>query len=389
MANDALFQALAQARANPSRWYRDLKAGTGAANDIVGGYMQGLNLKRQMQSYPLEVAKQKATLFDNYSKLASEVGPDRASEMMGPTMHQAGISLPSAPIPSGNSSNGGSPYSSDQLTTMGPYGKNVLEAQKTAQSIALANQPRDPQAYKSAIMQTGLISPQMFDAWASANMDKNGKIPSQNADYLEKSLGLKAQGNRAEFYKTQVGRNQLELLPSQQGPNTAPGAAYQVKVAARQGKSLIANATSPQNLQLASVDLSRAIQRAAPTSETIGAGNYGNSLTTLWGQLTQKITSDPTSPDVPLLRKQLYDTFDELDKAATPWIGNHLSNMEANGTNSSFGNSWGDTKKREMGINIQDVPFNANPSVGSAQNPNVSNGLPVQPDKNDPAGLFQ
>lgn len=388
MASDRLFEMLAQAKAQPDRWSRDLTAGTNAGKDIVGGYLQGLNIKRQIQQYPLQIAQQKAQLFDNYSKLADAVGPDRANELMGPTLQQAGISMPSGPTPSGNGSDGGSPYSPSQLTTMGPYGKNVLEAQKTAQGMALANQPRDPAAYKSAIMQTGLISPQAFDAWASANMDQNGKIPSQNADYLEKSLGLKAQGNRAEFYKTQVGRNQLELLPSQQGPNTGAGAAFQVKVAARQGKSLIANASTPQALALASADLSRAVQRSAPVAETIGAGNYANSLPTLWSQLQQKITSDPNGPDVPMMRQAMYQQFDELDKAATPWIQNHLQNMEDNGTNSSWGNNWQATKNRELGLNIPNIPFNASPSSGSAQNPDVSNGLPTQPNRNDPAGIF-
>jgi hypothetical protein len=418
--SDALLQALAQAEAQPDRWARAVNTGAQAGQNILGGLVQGMNIRQQIQSFPLKIAQQKAAIFDNYTKLAQAVGPDRAAQLMGPTMQQAGISLPSgngtnptgqnvnpdassnAPTSTPTSDNGGSPYSPAQLTTMGEYGKNVLGAQRTAQEMALANQPRNPQAYKSAIMQTGLISPEAFDAWAQSNTDQNGMIPSQNAEFLEKSLGLKAQGNRAEFYKTQVGRNQLELLPSQSGPNTAQGAAYQVKVAARQGKSLIANATTPQSLALASVDLSRAVQRAAPVSETIGAGSYGSSLPTIWGQLTQKITADPNSPDVPLLRKQLYNTFNELDQAATPWISNHLDNMEANGTNSSFGNAWGQTREREMGSNIPDVPFNPGPSLGapgstvsssgsnlsgSGANPNVSTGLPTQPNPDDQAAL--
>jgi len=401
MASDRLFEMLAAARAQPDRWSRDVSAGTDAGSNILNGYLQGLAIKRQMQSYPLQIAQQKAQLFDNYSKLSDAVGPDRANQLMGPVLQQAGISMPSGPSsspsgpgvnPAGNNVNpdmGSSTPNPSSLIGQGSYGTKTLGNIKTAQEISLANQPRDPNAVRASIMQSGAMSPQDFDVWAQANMDQNGKIPSQALDSLQKNLDLKAQGNRADFYHTQIGRNQLELLPSQQGPNTAAGAAYQVKVAARQGKSLIANATSPQNLNLASNDLARAVQRATPTSETIGASNYGNSLSTIWGQLSQKITSDPNSPDVPLLRKQLYDTFNELDQAATPWINNHLANMEANGTNSSFGNSWGATKQREMGLNIPDVPFNASPSSGSAQNPNVNNGLPTQPNPKDPAGLFQ
>lgn len=393
MANDALFLALSQAKSQPSKALRAVQSGGQAAQDVLGGYMQGLGVRRQMAEYPLLIAQKKAAIFDNYSKLADAVGPDRASQIMGPTLQQAGININEASNPDnfpsiGNGATSSGSPSSQQLSTMGNYGKKVLEGRKTAQEIDIAG-PKDPQAYKASIMQSGLMSPQAFDDWAKGNMDQNGQIPSKNADYLEKSLGLKAAGNRGEFYHTQVGRNQLELLPSLQPPNSAPGAAYQVKLAARQGKSLIANATSPQNLQLASNDLARAIQRATPTSETIGASNYGNSLATIWGQLSQKITSDPNSPDVPLLRKQLYDTFNELDKAATPWIGNHLQNMEDNGTNSSYGKNWPAVKNRELGLNIPDVPFNAAPSTGSAQNPNISNGIPTQPNPKDPAGLFQ
>jgi len=273
------------------------------------------------------------------------------------------------------------------LIGQGSFGTKTLGNMETVQKMQLANAPRDPQAYKSAIMQSGLISPEAYDAWASANMDQNGKIPAQAADYLEKSLGLKAQGNRAEFYKTQVGRNQLELLPSLQPPGNIIGAASQVLQASRMGKVLIANATDPQGINLASVEMSRAIQRAAPQAETIGAAGYGNSLTSIWNQLQQRITSDPTSSDVPLLRQQLYNRFDDLAKAALPYVQRHLQNMEDNGTNSSWGNNWTSTKNRELGMDIPDIPFNPGSSASAGQNPNVPNGLPTQPNKNDPGGI--
>ena len=136
------------------------------------------------------------------------------------------------------------------------------------------------------------------------------------------------------------------------GPSTAPGAAYQVKLASRQGKSLIAKSTSPQSLSLAGADLARAVQRSAPYSTTIGESDYGNTLLTTWGRLRQKLTSDPSSPDVPKLRKQLYDTFDELDKASTPWIQNHLASYEEH-----MGPISADERARQLGTNIPDIPF--------------------------------
>src|ERR1017187_5943816 len=48
MANDALFMALAQARAQPSRAYRALSAGTDAVGNTVGGILQGQQIREQM-----------------------------------------------------------------------------------------------------------------------------------------------------------------------------------------------------------------------------------------------------------------------------------------------------------------------------------------------------
>jgi hypothetical protein len=394
MANDALFQALAQAKSLPSHSYRTADAALQIPGDLVSGIQEGYNARNailQAKYAPqIIMAQRQAALVDSYGKLAQQIGPDRASQLMGPMMQQVGIDPSQFSQPQGNgappSGGGGVPYSPTQLTGMGDYGKTTLGNEKTAQEMQLANAPRDPAAYKSAIMQTGLITPEAFDAWSQSNMDQNGQIPAQNADYLEKSLGLKAQGNRAEFYKTQVGVNQMGLLPSQMPPTSTAGAASQVMMAAHQGKSLIANASTPQALALASVDLSRAVQRAAPVAETIGAGNFATSLPTLWSQLQQKITSDPNGPDVPKMRQALYQQFDDLSTAATPFIQNHLEEMEDNGTNSSFGQNWSGIKNRELGMTLPNIPFNANPMTqgaaapnlgGSQTNPNTATGVPT------------
>jgi len=358
---------LAQAKAQPDRWARDLNAGVGAVQDTAGGYMRGLQMKRQMQEYPLELAGKQSALYDHLSKLAEQYGPDKAAEIMAPVFKGVGMTMPT-------SNPSVSAYTPEQLSKMpGVFAKNELEKAKTYQGMEFSG-PEEPKAFKASVLASGQMSPEAFDSWSQANMDKTGMIPRKNADQLKANLGLKSQASRSGYYEGRLGTMQLSQLPSQMATGTIPGAAAGVKMAARQGKSLIAKATSPQNLKLASVDLTRAVARMAPDAATIGESNYGNSLPTLLGRLTQTLDSDPSSPDVPKLRKQIYDTLDELDKSATPFILNHLQNMEANGTNSTFGGNWNATKQRELGMTIPDIPFD--PSSGSSQNPNISSGIP-------------
>lgn len=326
---DDLFMALAQAKAQPSKALRATEAAGEAGKDIIGGYLQGRALRASQQEAALKP-------FEIWSKIADSAGPDVANNIF----KQRGI-----PIPNMTS---GQPTSSEPsaLINQGKRGTQLLTNMKSAQDLQ-NNAP-----YSAAEVKGMLASnPQAADALIQAY--PNGQIPSrvvQNA-----ISGLSA--NRLSGL---IGTRQFQLLPSQSGPNTAAGAAYQVKVAARQGKSLIAKATTPQGLSLASADLARAVQRAAPMAETIGASNYASSLPTLFGQLSQRLTADPNSPDVPKLRKNLYDQFNELEKASTPWIANHLQNMEDSGTSSTFGNNWNSVKQRELGMNIPDIPFDMN-----------------------------
>lgn len=141
-------------------------------------------------------------------------------------------------------------------------------------------------------------------------------------------------------------------LPWNQSPTTSSGAGFGVKMAARMGKTLIARATSPQKLALASVDLARAVQRGAPMMDTIGQSSYAESLSTRIGKLTQTINSDPSSPDVPKLRKELFDTFDELDKAATPFVQNQLDTMNESGYKITP-----NVRSRAMGTNLPEIKF--------------------------------
>lgn len=155
----------------------------------------------------------------------------------------------------------------------------------------------------------------------------------------------------------------MQDLPSNQGPTTAGGAAYQVKVAARQGKSLIAKAGSAQRTGLASGDLARAVMRISPTEQAMQTANFSDNLITRWNLLKQKITADPNQVNNPAIRKELYSIFDEMDKSAEPWIVNQLDEMRDQGFNISK-----QTYDRQLGRNIPDIPFiDVSPSTPTAQ----------------------
>lgn len=367
MASDRLFELLAQAKAQPDRWARDLNAGTGAVKDTVGGYMEGLGIKRKMQEYPLDIAGKKAALYKNFSDLTHEVGPDQASKIMGPVFQGTGIELPP-------SSASGQPYTNEQLVSMpGDFPKRELEKRKVGQELESSG-PEEPKSFKASVMASGQMTPEAYDAWAQANMDKSGLIPRKNADQLKANLGLKAQAARGGAMTARVGISQFNELPSKLGPSSAAGAAYQVKVAARQGKSLIAAPGSYQRIGLSQGDAARAILRNSPTDEAMRNANFSDTVINKYNAIKQKLSSDPTAVDQPEIRRELYNIFDEMDKSATPFIANHLQNMEDSQTNSAFGANWNKVKQRELGNTLSDIPFN--PGTGSAGNPSVDTGVP-------------
>lgn len=150
----------------------------------------------------------------------------------------------------------------------------------------------------------------------------------------------------------------LQDLPSNQGPSTAGGAAYQVKVASRQGKNLIAKAGSSQRLGLAQGDLARAVLRNSPTDEAMRNANFSENVINRWSQMKQKLTSDPAAINNPKIRKEIYDIFDEMDQSATPFIKMQLDNMEDVGFPISAG-----VRKREMGETLSTIPFIENPGM--------------------------
>lgn len=328
-----------------------------AGSDILGGYLQGKQLHDAETTDKLKP-------YEIYTNIADKVGPDRANAIF----KQIGMPVPQI---SGDSSGLGINTPPEQLLGQGAYGQKMLQGRNTIDEMkkrdleAQNNMPYTPEVVRAVLKD----NPHLAEGLISAHQGQ--PVPYREVQNAISTIRPNMMGN---YFQGRLGTMQLTQLPSQMGTNTAAGAAYQVKIASRQGKSLISKATSPQSLALVNADLSRAVNRSAPLSETIAAGNYGQSLPTLWSAFQQKMTADPNGPDVPLIRKKLYDTFDELEKASTPWITNHLQNMEDNGTNSTFGNNWGSVKQRELGLNIPEIPFDS--GVGSIQNPNIGTGVP-------------
>lgn len=171
-------------------------------------------------------------------------------------------------------------------------------------------------------------------------------------------------GYGATMGKTRLGQYTMQDLPSNQPPSTAGGAAYQVKVAARQGRALIGKAGSAQRTGLATGDLARAILRAAPTDEAMQHANFSDNLVTRFSLLKQKITADPNTVNNPQVRKEMYGIFDEMDKAAEPWIKNQLDEMKDQGFPISD-----KTYRRQLGLDIPDIPFIELPGGQPGQNP--------------------
>lgn len=165
--------------------------------------------------------------------------------------------------------------------------------------------------------------------------------------------------------------NQFAVMqvPSNQGVNTAGGAAFQVKVAARQGKALIAKAGSAQRTALASGDMARTVLRNSPTDEALRNANFSNNSITQWNILKQKLTANPKALYNSEIRKEMFNIFDEMDKSATPWIKDQLDLLEYNGYHTPE-----KIYRKQLGLDIPDIPFEddptPNPSFGQAAGAN-------------------
>lgn len=310
-----LYDKLAEAYARPSGAYRTFQTAAEIPQRALEGYLAGGQISDQMRKRKNAQMTLRDALGGNLPEGLGGFGDttvERAGELAKPIEAIAVLDKTNTP-------------SKDYLTL----------DQATKQLLGIKG---------------GKLTPQDTDY---LNSFGGKSIPRQDlTSYVTGQTGKQNADTKGDFFGTKSGQIRLDQLPSNMVPNTAAGAGYQVKLAARMGKSLIAKATTPQNLTLAGSDLARAVQRSAPYASTIGESDYANSLPTLFGRLKQKLDSDPNSPDVPKLRKQLYDTFDHLDKAATPFIENHLNNY-----GEMFGQLPDTVRQREMGNTLPDIPF--------------------------------
>lgn len=223
--------------------------------------------------------------------------------------------------------------------------------------------------------------PQMEWSPVSGMLSKDGRpleIDKTTGEIKEAGpAGSKSTGYGSTMGPIRTAQYTMQDLPSNQGPNTSGGAAYQVKVAARQGKSIIAKAGSAQRTGLGSADLARAILRAAPTEETLHNANFSDNLVTRFSRLKQKITANPDQVNNPQIRKEMYSLFDELDKAAEPWIKNQLDEMKDQGFPVSE-----KTYRRQLGLDIPDIPFIELPNQpGATATPRPQTGAYSDPGK--------
>jgi hypothetical protein len=186
-------------------------------------------------------------------------------------------------------------------------------------------------------------------------LSKSGKplfYDKTNHQVVEGPIEAKSTGFGSTMGPIRQRQYTMQDLPSNQPPTTSGGAAYQVKLGARQGKALIGKPGSPQRTGAARADLVRAITRVAPTDEGLKNVNFSSNIAQRWSELKQQLTVDPSAVDNPKIRKEMYDIFDDMEKSSEPFIKNQLDEMEDQGFNITPM-----TRKRQLGENIPNIPF--------------------------------
>lgn len=88
MANEALFQALAQAKAQPSKAYRAVVSGANAVKDTVGGYLQGQDIREKLDQHRL-LSTPLGSMYKDPSQIPFGLSPDHTVKdliTLAPTM---------------------------------------------------------------------------------------------------------------------------------------------------------------------------------------------------------------------------------------------------------------------------------------------------------------
>lgn len=351
---------------------------------------QSLGQMGQVIGEAVKAQKQKKLMGDLVAAMNGQGQPQQGPPMFGSSPTPGGsLSIPSGqPMTAGTANIG-------QDVAMGPpqptsgMGAPAQDNTKMIQSLMMQLNPE-----MGIKAQFDRMDPykQALTTQANAEAEKAlrppvPKIPLEFIDtgrttldgkaiYMNKTTGEEMIGKTAGTPKPTMGsamsneRHQqfsMTQLPSNQGTSTAGGAAYQVKVGARQGMNLIAKPGSPQRTAAAAADLVRAITRVAPTDEGLHNANFSDNLVTRWGVLKQKLESNPKSIYNGAIRKEMFDIFKEMDESATPFIQNQLDDLTDAGYDIPEA-----TRRRQMGLTLPKIEFKGDPGAMGPISPNSS-----------------
>lgn len=189
------------------------------------------------------------------------------------------------------------------------------------------------------------------------------KAPGKSLEQIAAEHKAAAEGDMAggkePYGAVRERQNILSALPSKSGQTTPAGAASGVQLAVRQGKGLIAKPGAPQQIALAASDLARAVQRSAPQLDTLEGAGFSKNISTRLSQVIQNLTAKGKSTvDVPDLRKQLFDIFNELESTSKPIIERELRQIERTyKAKGKLPDDWDGMKNDEMGGQFPDIPF--------------------------------
>lgn len=154
----------------------------------------------------------------------------------------------------------------------------------------------------------------------------------------------------------------LSTLPSRSPVGSQPAQAATIQLSARQLKALIATPGAYQRLGLAKGDVARMVLRSAPQEEVLKDAGFSNTFINSLNVLKQKISSDPSAIDQPLIRKELYDIGTHLEESSRPIIERSLNETERS-YNGKLPLDWAKTRSEELGEKFPDIPFRATEDV--------------------------
>lgn len=208
-----------------------------------------------------------------------------------------------------------------------------------------------PAAKAEKLLSINNLPQQSLDRVLSAGQFKRGDQVG-TSEYN----ALKGDTTFSPYAQVKQTQNILDSLPSRAKTGSLPAQASGVQLAARQLKALIATPGSYQRLGLAKGDVARMVLRAAPQQEVLKDAGFSDTFINTFNVLKQKISSDPSAIDQPLIRKELYDIGVELEGSSRPVLERALNEIERS-YKDNLPQEWEKTKSEELGDKFPDIPF--------------------------------